>query len=148
MWQKHKRVPYKEGAQLKPALLGGHIHWMTSSYQSVLQFMQEPRQMKILLLTKKVPELSDVPVGADIGMPNFSIGIWLGIYTHAKTPKPVYDKLVAATAKVSKDPSLPKKFSDIGMVYGYRDAQETSKLLDSNWETFSRVMQATGMKAK
>jgi tripartite-type tricarboxylate transporter receptor subunit TctC len=95
-----------------------------------------------------VPELPDVPVGPDIGLPNFSIGIWLGFFTHAKTPKPVYDKLVAAAAKVSKDPSLPKKFSDVGMVYGYKNPQETSKLIDSNWETFSRVIQAVGMKAK
>jgi tripartite-type tricarboxylate transporter receptor subunit TctC len=143
-----KRVPYKEGAQLKPALLGGHIHWMTSSYQSVLQFLQEPSQMKILLLTKKVPELPDVPVGPDIGVPNFSIGIWLGIYTHAKTPKPVYDKLAAAMEKVSKNPALPKKFADMGMVYGFKDTRETSKLLDRNWETFARVIEATGMKAK
>jgi tripartite-type tricarboxylate transporter receptor subunit TctC len=143
-----KRVPYAQGAQLKPALLGGHIHWMTASYQSVLPFLGEPPQMRVLLLTSKVPELPEVPVGPDIGLPNFSIGIWLGFYIHAKTPKPIYDKLAAATAKVSKDPSLPKRFSDAGLVYGYKNAQETSKLLDRDWETFARVIKVTGMADK
>jgi tripartite-type tricarboxylate transporter receptor subunit TctC len=143
-----KRVPYPSGNQLRPALLGGHIHWMVASYLSILPFLEEPRQMRVLLLTGKVPELPDVPVGPDIGLPNFSIGIWLGFFTHAKTPKPVYDRLVAAAKKVSENPTLPKKFSDVGMVYGYKNPQETSKLIDSNWETFSRVIQAVGMKAK
>ena len=40
--------------------------------------------MRVLLLTSKAPGLPDVPVGPDIGLPNFSIGIWLGFYTHAR----------------------------------------------------------------
>jgi tripartite-type tricarboxylate transporter receptor subunit TctC len=143
-----KRVPYSSGNELRPALLGGHIHWNVASYQQALPFLEEPRQMRVLLLTSKVPELPDVPVGPEIGSPNFSIGIWLGFYVHAKTPKPVYDRLVAATKKVSEDPTLPKKFHDIGMVYGYKNAQETSKLIDRDWETFARVIKATGMADK
>ncbi len=140
-----KRIPYNTGPQAKTALMGGHIDWTISSYMGLMPYV-ESKDMKILLVTRKVPELPDVPTGREIGLSNFTINIWAGYFAHAKTPKGVYDKLVAAITKVSKNPDLPQKFAKIGFDYKFKNPSEMSEILDNDVATFSRIIKAVGLK--
>jgi tripartite-type tricarboxylate transporter receptor subunit TctC len=140
-----KRVPYNTGTQAKTALMGGHIDWTISSYMGLMPYV-ESRDMRILLATRKLPELPDVPTGRDIGLPNFTINIWAGYFAHAKTPKGAYDKLVAAITKVSRNPDLPQKFTKIGFDYKFKNPQEMADIVDNDIATFARIIKAVGLK--
>jgi tripartite-type tricarboxylate transporter receptor subunit TctC len=140
-----KRIPYNTGPQAKTALMGGHIDWTISSYMGLMPYV-ESKDMRILLATRKLPELPDVPTGRDIGLPNFTVDIWAGYFAHAKTPKGAYDKLVTAITKVSKNPDLPKKFAKIGFDYKFKNPAEMSQIIDNDIATFARIIKAVGLK--
>ena len=53
---------------------------------------------------KRSPELPDVPTVAEAGVPGYEATSWFGLWTQAKTPAAVQQRLYTAIAKVLKDP--------------------------------------------
>jgi tripartite-type tricarboxylate transporter receptor subunit TctC len=63
---------------------------------------------------KRVPSLPDVPTLHELGLKDFEVGIWHGLYAPKGTPKPVIDRLVAALQDSLKDETVKKRFADLG----------------------------------
>jgi tripartite-type tricarboxylate transporter receptor subunit TctC len=104
--------------------------------------------MRVLLLTKRSPEVPEVPAGPDIGLPSVSVNIWLGFFAHSKIPKAAYDRLVSAVKVAFNSPKMKDMLSKAGYIAEYKDPQEFSKLINKDWEAFAEVLEATGMKGK
>ena len=73
-----------------------------------------------MLLTGKSAELPGVPSGTDVGLPDVSINLWMGFLANPKTPKPAYDKLVAAVTATAKDPEVAQKLSKAGFNVAFK----------------------------
>lgn len=142
-----KLVPYTTSGERVAAALGGHVDWTTGSLVSTMPYVKSG-DMRVLLLTKKSPEVPEVPAGPDIGLPSVSVNIWLGFFAHAKVPKPVYERLVSAVKVAFNDPKMKDLLTKAGFIAEYKDPQEFSKLIHSDWGAFSEVLEATGMKEK
>lgn len=142
-----KLIPYTTSGERITAALGGHVDWTTGSLVSTMPYVKSG-DMRILLLTKRSPELPDVPAGPDIGLPSVSVNIWLGFFVQAKTPKPAYDRLVSAIKVAFNNPKMKDLLDKAGYLAEYKDPQAFSKLINNDWEAFAEVIEATGMKAK
>jgi tripartite-type tricarboxylate transporter receptor subunit TctC len=70
-------------------------------------------QIKALAVTAttRIPDLPDVPTLAESGFPGIGSMNWNGLFAPAKTPKPIIDKLFAASIAVMKDPELQELFN-------------------------------------
>ena len=112
-----KLVPYPGISGVITGVLGGHLDWWCGTMPGVLQY-HKSGDMRILLLTRKAPELPGVPSGADVGFPDISVNVWMGLFAHPKTPKPVHDRLVAAVSKAVKDPGGFQKALRDGLQLG------------------------------
>ena len=124
-----KMVPYPAISGVITAVLGGHVDWWCGTMPGVLQY-HKSGDMRILLLTRKAAELPGVPSGADVGFPDISVNVWMGLFAHPKTPKPIHDKLVAAVSKMVKDPEVAKKLSATGFNVAYKNPAEFGKLIE------------------
>jgi tripartite-type tricarboxylate transporter receptor subunit TctC len=133
-----KKVPYPNTGNLVTAILGGHIDWMTLSTPGTMQY-HKSGDVRIVLLTRRSAELPGIPSGTDVGLPDVSINQWIGLFAHPKTPKPAYDKLVAAVATTAKDPEVVKKLSDASFNVAFQGPQDFAKLIDSQCDIFARV---------
>jgi tripartite-type tricarboxylate transporter receptor subunit TctC len=133
-----KKVPYTNTGNLVTAILGGHIDWMTLSTPGTMQY-HKSGDVKIVLLTRRSAELPGIPAGTDVGLPDVSINQWMGIFAHPKTPKPAYDKLVAAVAATAKDPEVVKKLSDASFTVAFQGPQDFAKLITGQCDIFARV---------
>ncbi|MDA8125973.1 MAG: tripartite tricarboxylate transporter substrate binding protein [Deltaproteobacteria bacterium] len=142
-----KLIPYTKSADLSMALLGGHLDWKTSSLVSNMPYIKSG-DMRPLVLTSKWQDLPNVPTGPEIGLPSASVDVWLGYFVHAKTPKPVYDKLVAAMKNTFKDAGMKDKLFKAGWAASYKDPQEFGKIVSKNWDIFDDILRETGMMEK
>jgi len=140
-----KMVPYPATGGLVTAIMGGHLDWMCLSFPATMPY-HKSGDVKIVLLTRKSAELPDVPAGADVGLPDVSVNQWMGFFAHAKTPKPVYDKLVAAVAATARDPEVAKKLSASGFSMSYKGPADFTKLIDGQWDIFGRVIKEANLK--
>ena len=60
--------------------------------------------------------------------------------------KPVQDRLATAIAAAIKDSEVAKKLGESGFSVTYRDPAEFSKLMDEQWDIFSRVIKEANIK--
>lgn len=140
-----KMVPYPATGGLITAILGGHVDWMTLSLPATLAY-QKSGDVNIVLLTRRSPELPGVPSGADVGLPDISVNLWMGLFTHPKTPKPAYDRLVSAVNTAIKDPEVTKRLSEAGFIVEYKGPSDFSKLINEHWDIFARVIKEANIK--
>jgi tripartite-type tricarboxylate transporter receptor subunit TctC len=138
-------VPYVEGGTLRAAFLGGHVDWTTQTIAGGKPFL-ESHDWRLLLLTSKVPAYPDIPVGPQVGLPNFSVSVWFGFFVLPQTPKPVYNKIVAAMKAAAEDPETVKKLEKFGMNCSYKSPADISKLINNEWEVYAQVIKKTGVK--
>ena len=142
---KTRLVPFQSGGALVTALMGGHADWISSSLPRVLPF-ERSGDVRVLLLTRPSKELPGVSSGPDLGVPSFSSAIWIGIFVLPQTPKAVYNRLVSAVKMVTEAPEIAKKLVDAGFNVAYKDPQEFSAFINTQWEISSRIIKETGMK--
>ena len=140
-------VPYPATGGLITAILGGHADWMTLSLPATMPY-ERSGDVKIALLTRRSPELPGIPSGADVGLPDVSVNLWMGLFAHPKVPKPAYDRLVAAAGAAAKDPEVSKKFSEAGFNVSYKNPSEFSKLIHEQWDIYARVIKEANIKTE
>ena len=108
-------VPYKGTAPAMNDLLGGQVDFMCDQTTNTTSQIKGGK-VKAYGVTslKRVPSLPDIPTLDEQGLKGFGVGIWHGLYGPKGMPKPVLDKLVAALQEAVKDPTVQKRFTELG----------------------------------
>jgi tripartite-type tricarboxylate transporter receptor subunit TctC len=60
--------------------------------------------------------MKDVPTLNELGLKNFDLSAWHGLWAPKGTPKPVIDQLSKALQVAIKDPQVTQRFADLGAV--------------------------------
>jgi len=108
-------VPYKGGGPAMQDVIAGHVKIMFSSLVQTTPFIKSGQL--IALGTggaKRSPVLPDVPTIAEAGVPGYVADNWWGLAAPAGLPKPLIDKLYAATQAALKAPELQAQFEREG----------------------------------
>jgi tripartite-type tricarboxylate transporter receptor subunit TctC len=140
-----KLVPYPGISGVITGILGGHLDWWCGTLPGVLQY-HKSGDMRILLLTRKAPEVPGVPSGGDVGIPEVAVNVWMGLFVHPKTSKPVHERLISAVSKAVKDPEVSKKLSETGFRLAYKTPAELEKLINEQWAVYARVIKEANIK--
>jgi tripartite-type tricarboxylate transporter receptor subunit TctC len=100
-------IPSKGAGETLPGLMRGEVHITESNVASNLGAIQAG-QIKAYAVTstQRLRELPDVPTLAESGFPGIGSMLWTGLFAPTRTPKPVLDKLFAATVSVLREPQL------------------------------------------
>lgn len=105
-------IPYKGSAPADVDLVGGQIHFMTDTVNSVMAFVRDKR-LKMLAITtpRRMALFPDVPTLAESGMPGFEVGAWQGVMVPTNTPKPIIQRLNAEVMKALQTPEVRQKLA-------------------------------------
>ena len=108
-------VPYGGTGPAMNDLLGGKVDFMCDQTTNTTGQIKAGKIKVYAVTTKKrVPSMPDVPTAAEAGLPNFEVAVWHGLYAPKATPKAIIDRLNAALKVALKDPTLNKRFADLG----------------------------------
>jgi tripartite-type tricarboxylate transporter receptor subunit TctC len=102
-------VPYKGGPPAVQDLLAGRIDFMFYAPIALIQH-QKAGSIKTLAMggSKRSESMPDVPTAEELGMKNFDVSGFAGMFAPAKTPRPVVDRLHAEIGKAILDPDFRK----------------------------------------
>jgi tripartite-type tricarboxylate transporter receptor subunit TctC len=89
-----------------------------------------------------------VPTVAEQGVPGFQSTLWYALVAPAATPRPIIDKLHAATVKVLKLPDVIEQLSNQGAQALGLSPQETTKFIQSEIERWTNLIERSGIKAE
>ncbi|MCI3952789.1 MAG: hypothetical protein K0R53_2287 [Burkholderiales bacterium] len=109
------QVPYKGEAPIAVDLVAGQIPVAFLTPLQAMPFIKADRLRPIALSTAQRSALvPGVPSIAEMGLPEFDVGIWLGIFAPAGTPSDIVGKLNAHIAEIVQIPAIRQKLADFG----------------------------------
>src|SRR6202011_3300916 len=109
-------VPYRGNAPAMQDLVAEQIDFMiepSSNFKSLVG----AGSVKPYAITgrTRLPSSPDIPTADEAGVPNFFASLWYGLWAPKDTPKDIIAKLNAIMVQVLADPSVQKRFDELGI---------------------------------
>ena len=100
-------VPYKGDAPAMADLMAGRVQYLFNNPVSAIG-AAKGNKARILAVTgtQRLPAIPEVPTMAQAGFKGFEVVGWFSFFVHAKTPKPIADKLHTALSEVIRSPEM------------------------------------------
>lgn len=141
-------VPYKGMGQGVVDLLAGRTQMTITGYPAVAGHMKGGKLRVLATAGARRSALQPgVPTIAELGVPGYEMDSWLGIMAPAGTPRPVIDKLNAAFNRALAVPQVREKLAAQGLDVLGGTPQQFAATIGADFERFSRVVKAAGIKA-
>ncbi|NKE67786.1 tripartite tricarboxylate transporter substrate binding protein BugD [Ramlibacter sp. RBP-2] len=112
-------VPYKGTGPAMTDLLGGQVDLMCDQTTNTSGQIEAKKVKAFAVTTAKrlsTPALKDLPTLQEVGMKNFEVTIWHGMYAPKGTPAATVKKLNDALKVALKDPEFIKKQEGLGAI--------------------------------
>jgi tripartite-type tricarboxylate transporter receptor subunit TctC len=145
-------VPYRGNGPAMQDLVSGQIDFMiepSSNFRSLLA----AGSVKPLAVTGKARLKSspDIPTADEAGLPGFVTTLWYGLWVPKDTPKEIIAKLNATMMQVLGDPSVQKRYGELGIEIA-PPAQQSPEALRSyqkqEAERWWPIIKASGIKVE
>jgi tripartite-type tricarboxylate transporter receptor subunit TctC len=147
-------VPYKGTGPAITDLIGGQIDLLCDQTTNTTTFI-EGRKVKAYGVTTAqrltTPALKNLPTLQEVGLKDFEVTIWHGLYAPKGTPAPILAKLNAAIREALKDPDFIKREQDLGAVVNGDDrltAEGHKKFLHAEVGKWTPIIKAAGVYAE
>ena len=144
-------VPYKGTGPAMNDLLGGQVDIMCDQTTNTTSHIKSGKIKAYAVTTRnRVESLKDLPTLDELGLKNFELSAWHGLWAPKGTPKPIVDQLSKALRVALKDPTVILRFADLGTV-PVKDADATPAALQghlkSEIERWGPIIKAAGQYA-
>jgi len=141
-------VPYKGMGQGVVDLLAGRTQMTITGFPAVAGHMKSGK-LRVLATAggRRSPLQPDIPTIAESGVPGYEMDSWLGILAPAGTPRPVIERLNADFDRALRVPQVREKLAAQGMDVTGGTPQEFAAVIRADFEKWSRVVKAAGIKA-
>ena len=143
-------VGYKGQPPAIPDLLNGALHFKIVALGLALPHVQSGKLKALATFThERVKALPDVPTIAEAGFPEAALVPWYGAYLRAGTPKAIVERVNAEINKALQSPEVADRLLKSGSLPGpVRSPDEIQALMRSDYERWSKVVRAAGIKAQ
>jgi tripartite-type tricarboxylate transporter receptor subunit TctC len=139
-------VPYRASPPAITDLLGGQVQVYFSPIAAGIEYVRAGK-LRALAVTsaKRTDALPDVPSIAEF-VPGYDSGAFYGIAAPAKTPAAIIEKLNREIEAGLADPTLKKRFTDLGSVPFLGSPADFGKLMAAETEKWTKVVKFAGIK--
>jgi tripartite-type tricarboxylate transporter receptor subunit TctC len=142
-----RHVPY--GAQpWQPDLVAGHINSSMSALIPLIEHVKSGRLRALAISNgnERSPQIPEVPLFSELGLPQFDPTAWAGLVAPAATPRPIIEKLSAATARAAKSAQFAELAQRVGATAVGSTAQEFDTFLKTERARWKKVIADNGIK--
>ena len=139
-------VPYHGGGPAMIDFLAGQLTMYFGNAGELIPRRNDKRLRIIGVSTlQRMPQLPDVPAIAEL-LPGFQMAAWRGFLAPAGTPQPTVDKLSGLVQRVSKDPAIIAKITNLGDELLTTTPAQHAKLIADEQKIFADAVAAAGLK--
>jgi tripartite-type tricarboxylate transporter receptor subunit TctC len=125
-------IPYKGAGPGIADLISGHIPMMTPNVTAQLLEFHRAQKIRIVAVNaaQRLGAAPEIPTAVEQGLPGMIGLLFLGLFAPAATPRPIIDRLTAATRSAMADPDYQKLLLASGL----------EPIVDSNPEAAQRFI--------
>jgi len=141
-------VPYKGTGPGTTALLSGEVHMAIAGVGTMLPHVRSGRVRALAVTSaKRSPAVPDLPTVAENGLPGYAFDVWYGLFTSAKTPRTMLNKLSNDANAALRDPASEKRFTSAGIDIIGGNVDESNKVMQAEMTKWAKVIREAGIKA-
>ena len=140
------QVPYQGSPQAVEDVVAGRTLMTFSPVSTVVGLIAAGKLRALATTTsKRATALPDVPTMAESGLPGVQTSLWFGVLAPAGTPRPIVDKLAAASKQAIHTPAAIAALSKQGDDPLDAGPDEFATFMASEIARWTKVAQAAGM---
>ncbi len=140
-------VPYKGMAPAMNDLFSGQLQVVFPNITAQVIAFQRSGKLRVLAVNApaRLKAVPDIPTAIEAGLPDFISQTFFGVFASAATPKPVLEKINAATQSEWADEAFQAKLNDSGFepMLGFGPAK-ADDYLKQEFARWNPVVQALG----
>ena len=151
-WLKRIGIPldqilYKGTAPANTDLMSGSVQFFMDPWTALLPLATSGRAKGLFVTSKeRTPLAPNVPTSAEVGLKDFNLSSWYGVWAPKDTPDPVVNKLAVGMAEVSKDKGFIERTTSLGIVPTARGPKEFAAFIKSEVETNTALLKEADFK--
>ena len=139
-------VPYKGSGPALADLVGGQVETMMDQLTASIAHIKEGRVRALAVTTRKrSPLLPDVPALAELGLGEYEVSTFTGLFAPAATPRAVLDRLSSALARVLSQSAVRERFAALGVEMIDADARAFEAYVKKDYENWRAVTRDAGI---
>jgi tripartite-type tricarboxylate transporter receptor subunit TctC len=140
-------IPYRGAGPALNDLLAGNVDMMFDGLGSSAQHIRSGRIKALAIASpKRSPAFPNLPTSAEVGMPDYVVSTWYGIFGVKGTPKDILDRMHAEVVKAISSPELRDIWASQGSDTATMSQDQFAKFLASEIKRWAQVTQASGAK--
>lgn len=140
-------VPYRGTSQAVADLLGGQIDLLFATTPSIISHIRAGT-LKPLLVTADSRDtmLPDVPSAREVGLKNFEISNWFGVFGPKGMNPQLVNKISADVSTVLADKGVTKKLGDQGLAVTYMAPDKLRAYIGSEMKKYGDIIDKVGLQ--
>lgn len=141
-------VPYKGSAPAIQDLIGNQVPCMIDAASLLIPFIASGKLRPILVAGKsRLPALPDVPTAAELGVKDFVVTVFVGLYGPPKLPAEIVQKANAALNAALTDPAVVNTIRKNGDIVASGSPEQLAALTRENYKLWGEVARRNNIKA-
>ena len=140
-------IPYRGAGPALQGLIAGDIDMMFDGLGSSANHIKGGR-IKALMVAgnKRNPAFPDVSSAAELGLPDYTVTTWYGMWTPKGTPADVQTRIVEELRKAAASDELKTIWASNGAEFGNLTPQQFGSFISSETKRWAAVVKASGAK--
>ena len=140
-------IPYRGAGPALQGLISGDIDMLFDGLGSSANHIKGGR-IKALMLSgnKRNPAFPDVPSAAEVGLPDYTVTTWYGMWAPKGTPAEVQTRIVEELRKAAASAELKTIWAANGAEFGSLTPQQFGSFVSSEIKRWAAVVKASGAK--
>ena len=140
-------IPYRGAGPALNDLLAGNVDMMFDGLGSSAQHIRSGRIRPLAVAAaNRSPAFPNLPTTAEVGMPEYVVSTWYGIWGVKGTPKDILDRMHAEVVKAIASPELREIWANQGSDNTTMTPAQFSKLLAGDIKRWAYVTKTSGAK--
>ena len=140
-------IPYRGAGPALQDLIGGQVDMMFDGLGSSAAHIKAGR-IKALMVSgsKRNAAFPDVPCAAEVGLPDYTVTTWYGLWAPKGTPADVQARIVEEVRKLGTADELKTIWANNGAEYGGLTQPQFAAMVSSEVKRWAAVVKASGAK--
>lgn len=140
-------IPYRGAGPALQDLIAGNVDMMFDGLGSSAQHIKGGR-IKALMVAggKRNPAFPDVPCAAELGLPEYTVTTWYGVWAPRATPADVQARIVEELRRASATDELKASWANNGADFGNLTPAQFGSFVSAEVKRWAAVVKASGAK--
>ena len=140
-------IPYRGAGPALQDLISGNVDMMFDGLGSSAAHIKGGR-IKALMVSgaKRNPAFPDVPCAAELGLPDYTVTTWYGMWAPKGTPVDIQTRIVEELRKVAATDEIKTIWASNGAEFGSLSPQQFGSFVSSEVKRWAVVVKASGAK--